>query len=81
MRTNELHRLREERELHLRQLEDLETNKASLLKMTARVEDLQAQLDEKIRMERYHLNFYLNKKVSQDLKTEINCTFYCLVFT
>ena len=52
MRTNELHRLREERELHLRQLEDLEANKASLLKMTARVEDLQAQLDEKIRLER-----------------------------
>ena len=52
MRTNELHRLREERELHLRQLEDLEASKAHLLKMTARVEDLQAQLDEKIRMER-----------------------------
>ena len=62
MRTSELHRLREEREVHLRQLEDLESNKASLLKMTARVEDLQAQLDEKIRMERYHLTFYLNKK-------------------
>ena len=59
MRTSELHRLREEREVHLRQLEDLESNKASLLKMTARVEDLQAQLDEKIRMERYHLTFYL----------------------
>ena len=57
MRTNELHRLREERELHLRQLEDLETNKASLLKMSARVEDLQAQLDEKIRMERYILKY------------------------
>ena len=65
MRTSELHRLREERELHLRQLEDLESNKASLLKMTARVEDLQAQLDEKIRMERYHLTFYLNKKHRQ----------------
>ena len=57
MRTNELHRLREERELHLRQLEDLEASKAHLLKMTARVEDLQAQLDEKIRMERYSLSY------------------------
>ena len=69
MRTSELHRLREEREVHLRQLEDLESNKASLLKMTARVEDLQAQLDEKIRMERYHLTFYLNKKYRRILSS------------
>ena len=62
MRTNELHRLREERELHLRQLEDLETNKASLLKMSARVEDLQAQLDEKIRMERYSLKYDCSRR-------------------
>ena len=58
MRTNELHRLREERETHLRQLEQFESNKAHLLKMSARVEDLQAQLDEKIRLERYVVNQY-----------------------
>ena len=52
MRTNDLHRLREERDTHLRQLEELEATKASLLKMSARVEDLQAQLNEKTRMER-----------------------------
>ena len=52
MRTNELHRLREEREIHLRQLEELEATKANLSKVSARVEDLQAQLDEKTRMER-----------------------------
>ena len=52
MRTNDLHRLREEREMHLRQLEEYEATKSSLLKMSARVEDLQAQLNEKTRMER-----------------------------
>ena len=57
MRTNELHRLREEKETHLRQLEDLEGTKANLLKMSARVEDLQAQLDEKIRAERFVIRF------------------------
>ena len=55
MRTNELHRLREERETHLRQLEELDSAEANMLKMSARVEDLQAQLDQKIRMERYSL--------------------------
>ena len=53
MRTNDLHRLREEREAHLRQLEELDATKANMLKMSARVEDLQAQLDQKIRTERY----------------------------
>lgn len=52
MRTNDLHRLREEREMHLRQLEELDATKGNLLKMSARVEDLQAQLHEKTRMER-----------------------------
>ena len=52
MRTNELHRLREEREKHLLQLEELESTKADFFKMSARVEDLQAQLDEKVQMER-----------------------------
>ena len=53
MRTNELHRLREEKEVHLRQLEELDATKANMLNMSARVEDLQAQLDQKIRTERY----------------------------
>ena len=52
MRTNELHRLREERAMHLHQLEELEISKTNLRKMTARVEDLQTQLDRKIRTER-----------------------------
>ena len=52
MRTKELHRLREERDKHLHQLEELEATKTNLVKMSTRVEDLQAQLDEKTRMER-----------------------------
>merc|ERR1719412_615429 len=38
--------------MHLHQLEELEISKTNLRKMTARVEDLQTQLDQKIRMER-----------------------------
>ena len=52
MRTNELHQLREERERHLRQLEEYENLKGNLDKMSARVEDLQAQLEEKTKLER-----------------------------
>ena len=52
MRTNELHRLRDERAMHLHQLEELETSKTNLRKMAARVEDLQTQLDQKILTER-----------------------------
>ncbi|XP_059081967.1 probable WRKY transcription factor protein 1 isoform X2 [Tigriopus californicus] len=47
MRTQEVHRLREEQAKHLAKLEELDTTKESLAKMKAKVEDLQAQLDRK----------------------------------
>ena len=52
MRTQEIHRLREERSRHLQQLEELETTKNMLAKMQAKVEDLQAQLEQKSAIER-----------------------------
>ena len=52
MRTQELHKLREERARHLEQLEELATTKTMLEKMTAKVEDLQALLQRKSEMER-----------------------------
>ena len=52
MRTNELHQLREERDRHIQQLEDFDNLKSNLGKMSARVEDLQAQLEEKTKLER-----------------------------
>jgi len=52
MRTNELHQLRDERDRHLQQLEEFDSVKSNLVKMSARVEDLQAQLAEKTKLER-----------------------------
>ena len=52
MRTQEIHRLREERSRHLQQLEELEATKNMLAKMQAKVEDLQAQLEQKSAVER-----------------------------
>ena len=52
MRTNELHQLREERDRHIHQLEEFDNIKSNLDKMSARVEDLQAQLAEKTKVER-----------------------------
>ena len=54
MRTNELHQLREERDRHIQQLEEFDCLKSNLGKMSARVEDLQAQLEEKTKLERCH---------------------------
>ena len=53
MRTQELHRLRDERARHLQQLEELEDTRNRLAKMQAKVEDLQAQLETKAKVERY----------------------------
>ena len=52
MRTQEIHRLREERSRHLQQLEELESTKGCLAKMQAKVEDLTVQLERKSQMER-----------------------------
>lgn len=52
MRTQEVHRLREEQAKHLAKLEELDTTKESLAKMKAKVEDLQAQLARKNESER-----------------------------
>jgi len=52
MRTNELHQLREERDRHIQRLEEFDCLKSNLGKMSARVEDLQAQLEEKTKLER-----------------------------
>ena len=53
MRTQELHRLRDERARHMQQLEELEDTRNRLAKMQAKVEDLQAQLETKAKVERY----------------------------
>ena len=53
MRTQELHRLREERARHMQQLEELDDTRNRLAKMQAKVEDLQAQLETKVKVERY----------------------------
>ena len=53
MRTQELRRLREERARHMQQLEELEDTRNRLAKMQAKVEDLQAQLETKAKVERY----------------------------
>ena len=55
MRTQELHRLREERARHMQQLEELDDTRNRLAKMQAKVEDLQAQLETKVKVERYLL--------------------------
>jgi Tfp pilus assembly protein PilN len=53
MRTQELHRLREERARHLQQLDELEETRNKLSKMSAKVEDMQEQLDTKSKVERW----------------------------
>lgn len=60
MRTQEVHRLREEQAKHLAKLEELDTTKESLAKMKAKVEDLQAQLARKNESERYKTNEPIN---------------------
>jgi len=52
MRNQELRRLREERCLHLRKLEELEVTSSELSKARAKVEDLQAQLRQKTVLQR-----------------------------
>ena len=52
MRTQEIHRLREEQAKHLEQLEELDRTKSELAKMQAKVEDLQLQLERKRAAER-----------------------------
>nr|XP_040572062.1 probable E3 ubiquitin-protein ligase bre1 isoform X1 [Lepeophtheirus salmonis] len=47
MRTSEIHKLREEQTRHLQQLEEFEKTRSLLSKMQAKVEDLQAQLENK----------------------------------
>lgn len=59
MRTQELHRLREERARHLNQLEEFANTRNLLEKMTAKVEDLQAQLKRKTELERWLNSFTL----------------------
>ena len=59
MRTQELHRLRDERARHLQQLEELEDTRNRLAKMQAKVEDLQAQLETKAKVERYFIHFFI----------------------
>ena len=59
MRTQELHRLRDERARHLQQLEELEDTRNRLAKMQAKVEDLQAQLETKAKAERYFIHFFI----------------------
>ena len=59
MRTQELHRLRDERARHLQQLEELEDTRNRLAKMQAKVEDLQAQLETKAKVERYLIHFVI----------------------
>ena len=52
MRTQAIHRLREEQAKHLEQLEELDRTKSELAKMQAKVEDLQLQLERKRAAER-----------------------------
>ncbi len=53
MRGQEIRRLKDERSCHLTQLEQLEQTREQLRKARAKVEDLQAQLENKTKMERY----------------------------
>lgn len=53
MRTQEIHRLRQEQTKHLKELEEFDRTKTTLEKMKAKMEDLEAQLKKKCELERY----------------------------